>query len=168
MHVKGLLLIILFGNLPQAQLPDISSVMSPPLQPIPFSHKQHLGMGVLDCKNCHTMPEPGNFATLPDTGKCMLCHEKILSESPAIQKIAVAHRKSTAIAWQPVYRIPDYVFFSHKEHLAQKNTTCQACHGLVQEMDKMRKVKDISMPACMSCHRATMASVECDYCHEML
>jgi len=124
-------------------------------------------MGFLECTDCHVMPEPGVFATLPDTGKCMLCHEKILSESPAIQKLAVSHHKGEAIAWQPVYRIPDYVFFSHKEHLAQENTTCQACHGLVQEMDTMRKVKDISMDACMACHRQTMASVECDYCHEM-
>ena len=167
MNMQGLILISLLVNLPQAQLPNISSLTPPPLQPIPFSHKQHLGMGVLDCKDCHRMPEPGYFASLPDTGKCMLCHEKILSKSPSIQKLAVAHRKGVAIEWKPVYRIPDYVYFSHKEHLAQENTTCQACHGLVRKMDKMQKVKDISMPACMGCHRAPMASVACDYCHEM-
>jgi hypothetical protein len=36
----------------------------PPKQPVPYSHKQHLAMG-LQCKNCHTSPDPGEAMGIP-------------------------------------------------------------------------------------------------------
>jgi hypothetical protein len=35
-----------------------------PVQPIPYSHKQHLAVG-LECKNCHEMPEPSDDMGCP-------------------------------------------------------------------------------------------------------
>jgi len=32
---------------------------NPPEQPIPYSHKQHIALG-LTCKDCHTNPDPGD------------------------------------------------------------------------------------------------------------
>lgn len=169
MDIKGLNVVLLLVFLPQVQTPKPPFVPPPPpQQPLPFSHKQHLGMGLLLCKDCHVMPEPGYFATLPDTATCMICHQKILRDSPAIEQLAASHQRGEAVAWKQVYRIPDYVFFSHKEHLAQAQVTCEVCHGQVREMQQMQKVKDTSMDACMECHRQREASVECDFCHEML
>ena len=57
-----------------------------PEQPIPFSHRAHMAKG-LDCKGCHPVPEPGDFATIPDTAKCMSCHRTVKKESAAIQRL---------------------------------------------------------------------------------
>src|SRR6266567_5493544 len=56
-----------------------------PEQPIPFSHRVHIAKG-LDCKGCHPVPEPGDFATIPETSTCMSCHRTVKKESAAIQR----------------------------------------------------------------------------------
>ncbi len=137
----------------------------PPVQPLPFSHRLHAAAG-LDCKHCHEMPEPGEFATLPATAKCMACHSAVKKDSPHIQRLGEHHQKGEPVPWKRVYRIPDYVFFSHKEHLARAKATCETCHGPVREREVLRKEKETSMAACMDCHRAAGASNECTFCHD--
>ena len=160
----GLALCFLAAAL-QAPAPRPRYVPPPPAQPIPFSHKQHLATG-LECKNCHQMPEPGDFAGLPATDRCMSCHIEIKKDSASIQRLAQHHREGKPIPWARVYRIPDYVFFSHKEHLTRAKAACETCHGPVRERDVMRKEKETSMAACMDCHRTNNAPVTCDYCHD--
>ena len=41
-----------------------------PVQPVPYSHKTHLAMG-LKCSNCHTNPDPGEVMGFPAESKCM-------------------------------------------------------------------------------------------------
>jgi hypothetical protein len=147
------------------QTPAPKYMPPPPVQPLPFSHRQHVAAG-LQCKNCHEIPEPGDFAGLPATSKCMSCHIEIKKESDAIQRLAGFHKDGKPVPWARVYRIADYVFFSHKEHLARAGATCDTCHGPIQERDVLRKEKETSMAACMDCHRAKNASLACDYCHE--
>jgi hypothetical protein len=148
-----------------AQVPAPKYTPPPPPQPIPFSHKQHLVMN-LECKSCHEMPDPGDFAGLPSTARCMSCHSEVKRDSPSIQRLAGHHKDGKPVPWARVYRIPDYVFFSHKEHVARGRATCETCHGPVREREVLRKEKDLSMGACMECHRANNASVACDYCHD--
>src|SRR5260370_7342454 len=45
-------------------VPDNPSEHTPPVQPIAYSHKKHLAF-VLECKKCHTNPEPGKLMTFP-------------------------------------------------------------------------------------------------------
>jgi hypothetical protein len=149
-----------------AQVPDLKSKRPAPEQPIPFSHKQHTAVAKLKCADCHPVPEPGDFATLPKTAKCMSCHVSIKTDSPHIAKLSTFHSEGKRIPWAPVYRIPDYVSFSHKRHIAVEGVTCETCHGLVQESDILRREKDISMAACMDCHRAKGASNDCTLCHD--
>jgi hypothetical protein len=137
-------------------------VPSAPQQPIPYSHKVHLAQG-LQCANCHKMPEPGDFAELPATAVCMGCHTSIKTDSPAIKTLADYHKREEDVPWARVYRIPDYVFFSHKVHVNEGKATCETCHGPV---DVMRRERDISMATCMDCHRARKASIECNFCHD--
>ena len=61
--------------------------VDPPEQPIPYSHKKHLAMG-LKCANCHEMPDPGEMMGIPAATKCMSCHASVKKDSPAIQKLA--------------------------------------------------------------------------------
>jgi Cytochrome c7 and related cytochrome c/Class III cytochrome C family len=140
------------------------TVREGPVQPIPFNHKLHLANG-LECKTCHEMPDPGEAATIPATAKCMACHTAIKKDSPEIQKLADFHAKKETIPWRRVYRVPDYVYFSHKEHLKSGKATCETCHGDVRQLEVMRKVKETSMAACIDCHKTNSAPVACDYCH---
>ena len=156
-------LLLAFAQSPE--LPAPKYMPPAPEQPLPFSHRNHAGVQKVECKTCHPMPDTGEFAGLPETSVCMSCHKSIKTDSPHIQKLTSHHADKKPIAWRRVYRIPDYVFFSHKEHVA-KGATCETCHGPVRERDVLRKEKDISMAACMDCHRARQASLACNYCHE--
>jgi hypothetical protein len=146
-------------------LADALFVPTPPEQPVPFSHKLHVAQG-LDCAACHTMPEPGEQATFPATATCMSCHATIKTDSPHIRRLASYPEQEKPLPWVRVYRLPDYVWFSHKEHLAVNSVTCENCHGKVQDLEVMKKVKDLSMASCMDCHKETAASNACSFCHE--
>ncbi len=164
----GLLALAALPALTQGPVPQTSApkyMPPPPVQPLPFSHKAHAAAG-LECKYCHEMPEPGDYAGLPATDKCMTCHLGIKKDSPHIQRLAAYHAKSEPVPWKRVYRIPDYVFFSHKEHLVRAKAACETCHGAVREREVLRKERETSMAACMDCHRSAGASLACDFCHE--
>ena len=157
---------ILFSWTLLAQVPD-SKVMRPaPQQPIAYSHKTHAGALKLECQKCHPIPGDGDFATIPATSICMACHKTIKKESAEIAKLAAADAKGESIEWVRVYKIPDYVSFNHRKHAAVEGVTCETCHGPVKEREVMRREKDISMAACMECHRAKNASVNCTLCHD--
>lgn len=147
------------------QAPDLKRPRPAPEQPIPYSHKLHAGTLKLACKQCHEMAEPGESAGFPATVVCMACHKEIRKDSDAIKTLAGFHAEGKPVPWARVYRIQDYVFFSHKEHVA-KGASCEGCHGAVAEREAMRREKDLSMAGCMECHRAKEASLACNYCHD--
>lgn len=148
------------------QSPAQIYVPPPPEQPLPYSHKQHLALG-LECATCHTMPDPGHEATLPPSATCMTCHASVNVERASIRQLAAAHAAGENIPWKRVYRLPSYVTFSHRLHLAgPQASTCEACHGAVREMDVMQRVKDMSMASCLECHQERRASTRCDACHD--
>ena len=112
------------------------------------------------------MPAPGDYAEITGSDKCMACHTSIKTDSPAIQKLTQFHKAGEEIPWEPVYLIADYVFFSHAVHVKEVGAQCGDCHGPVGERGVLGKERDISMAACMDCHRAKGGSLECDYCHD--
>ena len=133
-------------------------------QPIPFSHKQHVSLG-LTCKDCHA--NPGALETLPATSKCMACHVSTATDSPAIKKLKAFADAQQPIPWARVYQVPDFVRFSHRAHL-KGGFKCEKCHGPVATRDALWKETDLSMTGCIACHRQSRASVACTYCHENL
>jgi hypothetical protein len=137
-----------------------------PEQPIPYSHKVHLAQG-LQCVMCHESVETDDHATLPPTATCMGCHSNVKTDSPNIQKLKAFDDKNEAVPWRRVYRLPTFVYFSHKQHVTDAKVTCDVCHGNVAQMDVMQKVKDISMAACIECHKSHSAPANCDTCHEV-
>jgi hypothetical protein len=136
-----------------------------PEQPIPFSHKAHAGDAKLKCKMCHANPDPGETMRIAQTSVCMQCHTAIKTDSPAIQKLAAFAKSEREVKWVRVYEIPSYVNFSHRSHLAAGNT-CEECHGPVAERTQLAREGDISMGACMNCHRMKKAGLDCTFCHE--
>ncbi len=166
MRMRRLSLVAVAALLGLAQeLPPLKKPPPPPEQPLPFSHRTHVKIA-LKCEQCHTMSDPGDFAGIEGTDECMTCHAAIKIDSAAIQKLTSYHESGKEIPWEPVYRLPDYMFFSHAVHTKQVKAKCEACHGAVGEREFLAKERDTSMAACMDCHRARGASIACDYCHE--
>jgi hypothetical protein len=135
-----------------------------PEQPVPYSHKTHVALG-LKCNACHRNPDPGEAMGLPAESFCMGCHATVKSESAAIRKIAAAFASKEPLPWVRVYRIPAFVYFSHRVH-TKAGTSCETCHGPVRERDVVVREVVHNMKACMACHTASNAPNECNTCHE--
>jgi len=148
-----------------AQSKDIPATKSePPAQPIPYSHKMHLALG-MKCQQCHPNPEPGDRMTFPAASKCMACHVMIAKDKPSIQKLAEFAKSSQTIPWVRIYVVSSWVYWNHRSHLEAK-MTCEMCHGQVEEMEVMTKVSNVTtMAGCIDCHRKNDASTGCQYCH---
>lgn len=123
-----------------------------PDQPIPFSHKLHAGTYKIDCRYCHTGVEAGKRSSIPSVNVCMNCHRTVKTESPWIKKIANAYNDNKPLAWEKVHLLPDFVKFSHFQHI-KAGKDCKTCHGLVETMDVVSQYKSLSMGWCVNCHR---------------
>ena len=135
-----------------------------PDQPIPYSHKTHLALG-LKCAACHKNPDPGEVMGFPAETFCLTCHSAIKTDSPHIQKLATAARNRTPLEWARVYKLPEYVYFSHRVHTSA-GTSCETCHGPVRERDVITREVSLHMRDCMACHKANNARNDCSTCHE--
>jgi hypothetical protein len=143
---------------------EATTTKAPPQQPLPFSHKQHVSVG-LKCSDCHQSPDPGEKMTFPATSKCMACHVAIAKDKPAIKKLASYAKSGQAVPWISVYSIPDWVWFSHQIHV-DAGARCDECHGPVAQREILSKEVDLSMNTCMNCHRKNNATVDCNACHQ--
>jgi len=143
-----------------------SAMMNPaPMQPIPYSHKKHLALG-MECKACHTNPQPGKLMTFPDTARCMQCHAAVAKDKPSIQKLASYARSKQAVPWVRVYTVLPGVAWSHRPHL-QAGVNCETCHGQVRGMEQMSEITSVTtMYVCLNCHEMNHAKTACDTCHK--
>jgi hypothetical protein len=168
-------LLLVTGNLfaqnaPSLQMtkpmvPDNPSEHTPPEQPIPYSHKKHLSFG-LECKLCHTNPDPGKLMTFPATSKCMECHVTIAKNKPSIQKLAEYSKSKQLIPWVRVYTVLPGVAWNHRSHL-ESGVKCETCHGQVRELEAMSEVTSVTtMYSCLNCHEINHAKTACDTCHK--
>jgi len=147
-----------------AFLDTFSNVGYAPIQPIPFSHKLHAGTRKIPCLYCHSNAERSRHATIPSTNVCMNCHLVVRTDKPAIQQVTKLYEEGKPIPWVRVHRVPDYVYFSHRWHVA-RGIACQTCHGQIQTEDVVRQAENLKMGWCISCHRQNKASQECNTCH---
>jgi hypothetical protein len=140
-----------------------------PLQPVPYSHKAHIALG-LQCRQCHANPElggpdPGGKMTFPSAATCMGCHKSVAKERPTIVKLAELAKSGQPIPWVRVYEVTQGVTWSHRKHL-QAGMQCVMCHGQVAELDAMRQTTAVtSMASCISCHQTHRAKASCQTCH---
>ena len=157
----------LFLTVPSLSAQDVPNTPVPPAgptQPIPYSHKTHLALG-LQCQTCHTNPDPGVLMTFPATTRCMQCHTATAADKPAIQKLKEYDTSKTAVPWVRVYKVLPGVEWSHRRHV-QAGMKCEMCHGQVAQMDVMAEVKSVtSMDGCIDCHKMHNAATTCTTCH---
>ena len=145
-------------------VPDNPSEHAAPVQPVSYSHKTHLALG-LDCKTCHKNPEPGNLMTFPATSICMSCHLTVATQKPSIQKLTALAKSGKPIPWVRVYSVTQGVNWTHRKHL-DAGIKCETCHGQVAELAAMSQVTSVtSMGVCINCHKLHNAPTVCQTCH---
>jgi len=131
----------------------VTDVGVPKEQPVPFSHKHHVGDVGIDCRYCHTSVETSAFAGIPPTETCMGCHSQIFTDSPMLEPVRASFRDGTPLHWTRIHELPDYVFFNHSIHV-HKGVGCSTCHGRVDQMPLMWRASRLQMEWCLECHRA--------------
>lgn len=127
-------------------------------QPVPFSHKHHVGDVGLDCRYCHTSVEQSSFAGLPPTKTCMNCHSQLFTDSKMLQPVRESYRTGEPLRWTRVHDLPDYAYFNHSIHV-HKGVGCTTCHGQVNEMPLMWRDSSLLMEWCLNCHKAPAGNV---------
>ena len=123
-----------------------------PMQPIPFSHRHHVGDDGIDCRYCHWSVEKSSFAGIPSTQVCMTCHSQLFTDAPVLEPLRQSARTGQPIHWVRVHKLPDFVFFDHSIHVA-KGVGCVECHGRVDRMPRIERVASLEMQWCLECHR---------------
>src|SRR5437660_2183511 len=121
-------------------------------QPVPFSHKHHVGDDGIDCRYCHTSVETSPFAGLPPTETCMSCHSQIWANAELLEPVRFSFRTGKSIQWTRVHDLPDFVYFNHSIHI-NKGVGCASCHGPVDKMPLMYQENSLQMEWCLNCHR---------------
>lgn len=132
--------------------------------PFNFSHKKHAATRV-PCEFCHETAQTGVKATFPAEQKCMVCHRSVKTDSEAIKQLAAIAPDSRVVPEKPLYKLPEFVYFSHARHAGAK-IECAQCHGDVFSMDVVELHLPMHMKACVDCHRASKAPAACTTCHE--
>lgn len=135
-----------------AGLSSQPQVGQPVAQPVPFSHKHHVGEVGLDCRYCHTSVEDSSFAGLPPTTTCMTCHSQLFQTAPMLAPIRASLTEHRPIHWRRVHQLPDFVYFNHRIHV-HKGVGCSTCHGRVDRMPLTWRAAPLTMGWCLDCHR---------------
>jgi hypothetical protein len=153
----GLIGLLLFGAAAIAivtwsmQYPH--AVGAPVEQPIPFSHKHHVGDDGIDCRYCHTTVESGRSAGLPSTEICMTCHSQLFKDAPMLAPLRESLSSGRPLHWNRVHQLPGFVYFDHSIHV-HKGVACLECHGRVDQMPLTERIASLEMRWCLACHRA--------------
>lgn len=136
-----------------------------PEQPVPYSHRLHVGELGLDCRYCHANVEDSAEAMIPPTQTCMGCHNTVRTESARLEPIRQSWETGESVEWVRVHQLPDHTNFNHSAHLygaMSRNEAgeeqrvavgCETCHGRIDRMDVVGVVEPIAMQWCLECHR---------------
>ena len=137
------------------------------MQSINFSHEIHVKKVGLECTFCHNTVDKSQFAGIPPVQKCMSCHKNVATDRPEIKKLTRYWEEKKPIPWKRVYRLPvqKYVYFTHKRHI-KAGFECVNCHGNVEAMPHIVRVRELEMGWCLSCHRANNGPQDCLTCHK--
>ena len=123
-----------------------------PAQPVPYSHKLHVGELGLDCRYCHASVEISSVANIPPTQTCMNCHQLVKRDSEVLAPIRDSATSGRPMRWIRVHELPDYAYFTHRSHVTA-GIGCVTCHGRIDEMETVTQMAPLSMGWCLDCHR---------------
>ncbi len=146
-----------------ATSPQTTNVGYSPGQPVPFSHKVHVGTLKMDCRYCHTTVDQAAHAAVPATQTCVNCHSAanpdgsvansaIHTNSEKLLPVRDSQATGKPIEWERVHDLPDHVYFDHSAHV-NRGVSCVSCHGRVDKMDQVYQAEPLTMSWCLDCHR---------------
>jgi hypothetical protein len=149
----------------------IHQTQVPPPQPIQFPHNLHVSLGI-QCLYCHPGALRGPSPGLPTEAKCYGCHQQITVKNAELNKLFTYVKNNQPINWVPVAILPDFVYFSHRPHIAA-GLNCEDCHGEVSQMTVAVPQK-MNMGWCLNCHRSRFKDdpvmltklTDCVTCHK--
>ena len=121
-------------------------------QPVPVSHKHHVGGLGINCQFCHSSVSISADAGMPPTYTCMTCHAQIWTNADLLAPVRQSLAENKPIVWARVNNLPDYVYFNHAIHVA-KGVGCSSCHGQIAQMPLTYKAASLTMQFCLNCHR---------------
>jgi hypothetical protein len=104
-------------------------------------------------------------ASIPSAELCAGCHLVVRPNSPEVQKLMTYANNQEPIPWVRVYGVPEFVYFSHRVHIAAQ-VGCESCHGNVASMDRIGSAQPLTMGWCLDCHNRRGASTDCWTCHK--
>ena len=113
-----------------------------------FSHKTHAPLKIA-CAQCHPGAAVKERAGFPAVAQCQGCHKDWSAKIPS----------------QRVYKVRDFVFFSHAAH--KDRTGCADCHGDLWQQTSVTLFRPTTMIACVECHKENKATQVCNSCHEL-
>jgi mono/diheme cytochrome c family protein len=148
-----------------------------PVQPIFFSHVIHAGSMQIACQYCHAGARRSAVAGIPSVERCMGCHKIVAAQgNPEVQKLQEYWDRKEPIPWIRVFKVPEYVYFTHKQHV-QAGLQCQTCHGRIEAMERVAATTGQNLPNdllnltgmnvpptaltmgwCVECHRSVNVS----------
>src|SRR3954471_5402254 len=138
--------------------PKYTRVGYAPVQPVPFSHAQHVQEVGLDCRYCHSNVDKSAHSNIPTAQTCLNCHKQIKANSPLLAPVREAYDVEKGVdtgkpvPWVWIHKTPDFAFFNHSIHV-NRGVSCVECHGKINEMDTVRHEQPLSMAFCIECHR---------------
>lgn len=135
-----------------------------PAQPIAYPHTIHAGALAIPCLFCHAFADRSTQATVPPLSTCMTCHETIALDRPEVQRLRGYVQRNEPVAWVRVHELPSFVRFTHKRHV-RAGVDCATCHGGVAAMERVKRVRPLTMGWCVTCHRTRGAPTDCATCH---
>jgi hypothetical protein len=142
--------------MPYYATPKYTRVGYQPTQPVPFSHKIHVGQNGMDCRFCHSFGERSSHSNVPTNQVCFNCHGagkgQIKLSSPKLEPVRKAAETGEPLKWVKIHKAPDYVYFNHSAHL-NRGVSCVSCHGKINEMEVVHHAEPQSMGWCLDCHR---------------
>ena len=132
--------------------PEYTDVGYAPEQPVPYSHRLHVGQLGMDCRYCHNWVEVSDHSNIPATQTGINCHGQIRTESLALLPVRESWATGQPVQWVKVHHLPDYAQFSHAVHVT-RGVGCETCHGRIDQMEVVQQVEPLSMGWCLECHR---------------
>jgi len=130
-----------------------------PEQPIPFSHRLHVGHKTIQCQYCHPNVGRSNHPGLPPVEKCLHCHNYIIANHFWVKEEHRYYDTQTPTPWVKVNFLPEHVLFNHQRHI-RFGVDCVSCHGAVETMDRIQG-KNFKMGFCVECHTEKKVNLGC-------
>lgn len=138
----------------------------PVTQPLEFNHRKHVEENEIDCSMCHASYATETFSGFPDNDTCAACHGEAIGQSAEEKRLVAMLKAGRPLVWQPLFRQPSHVFYSHRRHVVSAGLECATCHGeIARTSSPPRSVDRMTMEECMACHLRSKVAAGCTTCH---